>query len=309
MALPASAGVCHRMRYGRQRSMQGFLISALLTVLTGCPLSASCAPLGYFPPSWYSNSRGTGGFWNSKKTKPARTLSEQQSQLIKVTLKELSKAGISKSKQSGCIKTISDAVSASRKHPAKPASGDEAAQLENAATCCAQAGREDLAEDISHCSMKIFAMGTTANIGAVHTLDNLAGLSFKKGSCDEAIGFLNQALEIEKHYSFKGPSDTGLLLNHLAQCYARAGKYDESEKIMNRAILTDREKMGENSLAVAEDHYNLGVTYYLKGDKAKAEQCVKTALEILAKMSQKTTEQMDAWSKFYSTIQNESREK
>lgn len=67
--------------------------------------------------------------------------------------------------------------------------------------------------------------------------------------------------------------------------------------------------MGENSLAVAEDHYNLGVTYYLKGDKAKAEQCVKTALEILAKMSQKTTEQMDAWSKFYSTIQNESREK
>ena len=226
--------------------------------------------------------------------------------LIKTTLKELSKAGISKSKQSGCIKTISDAVS---KHDAKATLGDEAAQLENAATCCAQSGREDLAEDISHCSMKIFATGSTANSGATHTLDNLAGLSFKKGSCDEAIRFLNQALDIEKHYSFKGPSDTGLLLNHLAQCYARAGKYDESEKIMNRAILTDREKMGETSLAVAEDHYNLGVTHYLKGDKAKAAQCVKTALEMLAKISQNTTEQKDAWSKFYSTLQKETEEK
>ena len=297
------------MRCLKWHSEKGFVIVALLAAMIGYPLDAGSAPLGYFPPSWYSNSRGTASLWNSDKTKPAQTLSEQQSQLIKTTLKELSKAGISKSKQSGCIKTISDAVSSSGKHHAQPASGDEAAQLENAATCCAQSGREDLAEDISHCSMKIFGSGNTAHIGAAHTLDNLAGLSFKKGSCDEAIGFLNQALDIEKHYSFKGPSDTGLLLNHLAQCYARAGKYDESEKIMNRAILTDREKMGENSLAVAEDHYNLGVTNFLRGDKAKAEQCVKTALEMLSKISQNTTEQKDAWSKFYSTIQKESKEK
>lgn len=296
------------MRCEKQLPDWGFLTIVLMTVIIGCPLCAGSAPLGYFPPSWYSNSRGTGGFWNNTKTKPAQTLSEQQSQLIKTTLKELSKAGISKSKQSGCIKTISDAVSFSRN--AKAASGGEAAALENAATCCAQSGREDLAEDISHCSLKIFApSGNSANVGAAHTLDNLAGLSFKKGSCDEAIGFLNQALDIEKNYSFKGPSDTGLLLNHLAQCYARAGKYAESEKIMNRAIFTDREKMGDDSLAVAEDHYNLGVTHYLKGDKAKAEQCVKTALEMLPKVSQNTTEQKDAWSKFYSSIQKESKEK
>ena len=293
------------MRCEKRLPKKWFFIIALLTVMISCPLSASCAPLGYFPPSWYSNSRGSGGFWNSDKIKPAQTLSEQQSQLIKTTLKELSKAGISKSKQSGCIKTISDAVSSSGKHNARPASKDETAQLENAAICCAQSGREDLAEEISHCSMKIFAKGNTANTGTAHTLDNLAGLAFKKGSCDEAIGFLNQALEIENKYSFNGPSDTGLLLNHLAQCYARAGKYDESEKIMNRAILTDREKMGENSLAVAEDHYNLGVTFYLKGDKVKAEQCVKTALEILPKISQNTTDQKDAWTKFYSSIQKE----
>ncbi|MBS2009891.1 MAG: tetratricopeptide repeat protein [Cyanobacteria bacterium SZAS TMP-1] len=286
----------------------GFQIIVLLAAMIGGPFIANSAPLGYFPPPRYSNYRRTGGFW-SDETKPAQTLSEQQSQLIKTTVKELSKAGISKSKQSGCIQTIADAISSSGKHHAKEAPGDEAAQLENAASCCAQAGREDLAEDISHCTLKIFASQGNATSREAHTLDNLAGLSFKKGSCDRAIGFLNQALEIEKRYSFKGPSDTGLLLNHLAQCYARAGKYDESEKIMNRAILTDREKMGEDSLAVAEDHYNLGVTQYLKGDKAKAEQCVKTALEILPKISQDTTEQKNAWSKFYSIIQKESKAK
>ncbi len=297
------------MRCVKQRSDKGFFIIALLSVLIGHSLDADSAPLGYFPPSWYSNSRGDGAFWNSGKKKPAQTLSERQYQLIKTTLKELSKAGISKSQQSGCIKTISDVVSTSGKHHGKPDSRDEVAQLENVANCCAQSGREDLAEDISHCSMKIFGSSKTTNIDTARTLDNLAGLSFKKGSCDEAIRFLNQALDIQKRYSFKGPSDTGLLLNHLAQCYARAGKYEESEKIMNRAIITDREKMGENSLAVAEDHYNLGVTYYLKGDKEKAEQCVKTALEMLPNISQDTTEEVDAWSKFYSTIQQESKGK
>lgn len=298
------------MRCEKQLPKKAFLIIALSTVMIGCSLRVSSAPLGYFPPSWYSNSRGTGSIWNRDKTKPAQTLSEQQSQLIKASLKELSKAGISKSQQSGCIKTISDAVSSAGKHHDQPALKDEAAQLENAVICCAQSRREDLAEEISHCSLKIFAStGNTANVGAAHTLDNLAGLSFKKGSCDEAIGLLNQALDIVKHYSFKGPSDTGLLLNHLAQCYARAGKYEESEKIINRAILTDRQKIGENSLAVAEDHYNLGVTNYLKGDKEKAAQCVKTALEMLSRLSQNTTEQKDAWSKLYSTIQNDSKEK
>lgn len=292
------------MRCLKQRSEKGFVIVALLAAMIGCPLDAGSAPLGYFPPSRYSNYRGGGNFWSSGTKKPAQTLSEQQSQLIKTTLKELSRAGISKSQQSGCIKTISDAVSSSGKHH-----GDEATQLENAAACCVQSGKEDLAEDISHCSLKIFGSQQAEKSGQAHTLDNLAGLSFKKGSCDEAIGFLNQAVDIEKHYSFKGPSDTGLLLNHLAQCYARAGKYGESEKIMNTAILTDREKMGENSLAVAEDHYNLGVTHYLKGDKAKAEQCVKTALEMLPKISQDTTAQKDTWTGFYSTIQAEPKGK
>jgi tetratricopeptide (TPR) repeat protein len=290
------------MRCLKQGSEKGFVIVALLAAMIGCPLDAGSAPLGYFPPSRYSNYRGGGDFWSSGTKKPAQTLSEQQSQLIKTTLKELSRAGISRSQQSGCIKTISDAVSSSDKHHGQPDPADEATQLENAAACCVQSGKEDLAKDISHCSLKIFGSQQAEKSRQAHTLDNLAGLSFKKGSCDEAIGFVNQALEIEKRYSFKGQSDTGLLLNHLAQCYARAGKYEESEKIMNRAILTDREKMGENSLAVAEDHYNLGVTHYLKGDKAKAEQCVKTALEMLPKISQDTTAQKDAWSKFYSTI-------
>ena len=288
-----------------QLPKSGFVIIVFLTVLIGCPLPARCAPLGYFPPSWYSNSRGTDGFWSSNKRKPARTLSEKQSLLIRTTLKELSKAGISKRKQSGCIKTIADAVSSHGKHHPLQDSQDHATQLENAAACCAQSGREDLAEEIFHCSMKVFGSGTTANHGTVRTLDNLAGLSFKKGSCDQAIGFLNQALDIQKRYSFKGPSDIGLLLNHIAQCYAGAGKFDESEKIMKRAIVTDRERMGENSLAVAEDHYNLGVTYYLKGDKIRAEQYVKTALEMLPKVSQITTPQKEAWSKFLSAIQKE----
>lgn len=171
------------MRCEKQLPKKSFLIIALLTVMmSGCPLSASCAPGGYFPPSRYSNYRGYGGFWHSETKKPAQTLSEQQSTLIKITLKELSRAGLSKNQQSGCIKTISDAVSSSSKHHGQPASEDEAAQLENAATCCAQSGREDLAEDISHCSMKIFGSGNTAHIGAAHTLDNLAGLSFKKGN-------------------------------------------------------------------------------------------------------------------------------
>lgn len=263
---------------------------------------ADGAPLGYFPPSWYSSYRRPTPLWRESGHRASGDIPEIQ--LIRATLKELSKAGISKKDRETCITKLATAVSKVSHKPAREATSTTSSfeQVEHMVECCAEAGLNELAAEMTHCSLKLAQQGGDKK-EFVQALDSLAGSAYKKGNCDNAAQLLKQALEIERTYSFKGPSDTGLLLNHLAFCYARAGKFDDSERALKQAIKSDQERMGEKSFAVAEDTYNLGVTQAMRGDFQQGEANVKHALDILSELAQDREKEKAEWSKFYSEIQ------
>lgn len=287
------------MRSSKWLSSKTFIAIVLFTAVVAHRNAADGAPLGYFPPSWYSN-RSPSALWRDSDH-PAIT-DTQEVQLIKRTLKELSRAGISKSNRKTCITKLGIAVSKiSHKPPLEITSTSSSAQLEAMVECCADAGLKELAEDIAHCSLSL-AQQQGDNKESVQVLDSLAGAAYKKGNCDNAAKLLNQALEIQRKYSFKGPSDTGLLLNHLAFCYARAGKFEDSERALKQAIKSDQERMGDKSFAVAEDTYNLGVTEAMRGDFQQAEVHVKRGIDILSELAQERAKEKAEWSKFHSEI-------
>lgn len=288
------------MRPSRWLTNRCLIGLASLMAALGCQSVASSAPLGYFPP--YSHSRHSSPLWFGSKQHRAKNTPEIQ--LIKTTLKELSKAGISRANRKTCITRLGNAVSkvSSKALDAITSTTSSSEQLERMAECCAEAGLDDLAEEMAHCSL-VLAQQERQNKEVVETLDSLAGLAYKKGDCNNAAQLLNQALDIQRTYSFQGSSDTGLLLNHLAFCYARAGKFEDSERALKQAIKSDQERMGEKSFAVAEDTYNLGVTQAMRGDFQQAVTNVKRALEMLSELPQDTTKEKAEWSKFYSEIQ------
>ncbi len=249
--------------------------------------------LGYFPPARFSNHRGHNAFWSNEREN-RDSLNKRQIDLVRRTLKELSRVGLKKNARTKCVQDIAQTVLPVGKVKVK----GESVLLEENADCCARAKQLDLAEAVSQCSLRVFAEG--AKEDRARTLDNLAGLQFQKGDCKQAINSLNEALEIQRRYSSRRASDTGLLLNHLAQCFAQAGSYEESKRLLKQAIKNDTAVRGVASFAVAEDLFNLGVVYQMSGDNTAALESVKTALEKLPNTpgDRDLFEDRTNWSKF-----------
>jgi len=239
------------------------------------PLSLA---LGYFPPPRFSHQREQSGFWSNRKHQD--TLSDRQKKLIKKTLKEFSEAGVTKGKRSKCVQDIAEILLLGKK-----VSSNESVLLEESARCCLDHGELDLAESLTQCSLKIFKdeswKDERSTDAKSQSLDNLAGLQFRKGACKAAISSLNEALEIQRRYSSRRASDTGVLLNHLAHCYAQSGLYEESKRLLKRATENDTAVRGAESFAVAEDLFNLAVVHHLAGENASAQAAVKEAIEKL----------------------------
>src|SRR5215470_16018030 len=105
----------YALTYLKSNSGRCFIVVALLVATFGCLDISLGAPLGYFPPSWYSNYRRQSPFWEEHKK--AKLGTSQEVQLIHSTLKELSKAGIKKKDQDECIKKLSSLVSSMTKKP------------------------------------------------------------------------------------------------------------------------------------------------------------------------------------------------
>lgn len=209
---------------------------------------------------------------------------------------------MTKKARSKCVRDIAESLL-----PGKKVDRSESVLLEDSALCCANHRESDLAESLIQCSLKMFKVDGSKDEGSSdarsQALDNLAGLQFKKGACKDAISSLNEALEIQRRYSPKRASDTGVLLNHLAQCYAQSGLYKESIRVIRQAIENDTEVRGAESFAVAEDLFNLGVVHHLAGDNASALASVKESLKKLQANEEFATVRKD-WTGFCETLSN-----
>lgn len=269
----------------------GIVLCALLLMSTQRVFS-----LGYFPPPHFSNYRERSSFWSDQDS-AQKTLSSRQIDLVKRTLKELRKAGLDKSEQTKCVQELADSVGLSERK-----NQGTSETLSESAACCCEASQHELAEQISHCSLNLLDKSSAERL---QTLDNLAGLKFRAGDCKEAIGFMNEALEIQRRYSKTRASDTGVLLNHLAQCYAKAGHLKQSKRILEQAIKDDTEVRGADSFAVAEDYYNLGIVQNLDNQRDGAIESVKAALDKISRLSKQDSEPVRVnWQKFYESLQN-----
>jgi tetratricopeptide (TPR) repeat protein len=285
------------MTFKNSKRVRSFKLLKIALVVLGifsilCPKSLG---LGYFPPSRFSHQRDHSAFWSNNKREDS--LSDRQKTLIKKTLKELSKAGVTKSARSKCVQDIATSLLFT-----KVVGSRESALLEESARCCADKGEPDLAEALTQCSLKMFkSKDEASSYSRSQSLDNLAGLQLKKGACKEAMNSLNEALEIQRRYSSRRASDTGVLLNHLAQCYAQSGLYKESIRVLKQAIENDTAVRGAESFAVAEDLFNLGVVHHLAGDNASALAAVEESLDKLPANEEFAKVRKD-WTDFCETL-------
>ncbi|MBK6877852.1 MAG: tetratricopeptide repeat protein [Ignavibacteria bacterium] len=114
-----------------------------------------------------------------------------------------------------------------------------------------------------------------------NSLNNLAGISCKIGSYENAEPLFIETLRITKEILGENHPYYATSLNNLAGLYFATGNYEKAEQMFHEALRITREILGENHHDYAASLNNLAVFYSATGNYEKSELMFLEALRIL----------------------------
>ncbi|MDD5223092.1 MAG: tetratricopeptide repeat protein [bacterium] len=118
------------------------------------------------------------------------------------------------------------------------------------------------------------------NSSLAEEANNIGGYFSNYGRIDEAIFFLERALEIRKKLSGEKHPDVATSYNNLGMAYKTKGDLGKAISYYVKALDTAKDLFGEKHLFIATSYNNLGCVYQEKGDLNNAISFHKKALGI-----------------------------
>ena len=113
-----------------------------------------------------------------------------------------------------------------------------------------------------------------------NVLNNIAGIYYKKGELDKALGYLEESLRLQTDEKEKAPT-----YNNIALTYGKKGDYQKAVEYFQKAIEIG-ERYGDYH-GVSMWKLNLGDTYRKMKDYEKAEKYILEGLEGVKKVGDK----------------------
>ena len=103
---------------------------------------------------------------------------------------------------------------------------------------------------------------------------------YNLGEYDDASGLLQQALDLSNASFGSSHPDIAVLQNDLAKTLIRVPEYARAEELLTSALRYNAERYGEDSVACAENLFQLAELHLKKGEIAEAERYAESSIAL-----------------------------
>ncbi|HEY9177183.1 MAG TPA: tetratricopeptide repeat protein, partial [Flavipsychrobacter sp.] len=128
-------------------------------------------------------------------------------------------------------------------------------------------------------ALEYYEMAVKASPQNTDYLDKAGRLSRDLGYVDNAIHYLQRAIDIEEKQNALQP-DLAALYNGIGLVWFSKGAYDRAIDYYEQALAIDKQHYGESHPNTAADYNNLGSVWYIKGEYDKSIEYFELALAI-----------------------------